>query len=144
MDGKCLCGAVSFEIEGPLPNLYQCHCSKCRKLSGSSSDTATFLNREQFKWRSGLDVIQSYRMESGYRSDFCQKCGSSVPHLMDNQKQYWIPAGLLNEAGNEKVVAHLYVSHKAIWDVLGGQGTQFAEMPPMDELNQLLQIKRNS
>lgn len=144
MEGQCLCGTVSFEIEGPLPNLYQCHCSICRKLSGSSSDTATFLNREQFKWRSGLDVIQSYRMESGYRSDFCQKCGSSVPHLMDNQEQYWIPAGLLDESGNEKVVAHLYVSRKAIWDVLAGQGTQFAEMPPMDELNQLFQIKRSS
>ncbi|QPL53190.1 MULTISPECIES: GFA family protein [Vibrio] len=133
-----------LKIEEPLPNLYQCHCSKCRKLSGSSSDTANFLDRDQFKWLSGLDVIQSYRMESGYRSDFCQKCGSSVPYLMDNQKQYWVPAGLLDEAGDERVVAQLYVSNKAMWDEIGGQGTQFAAIPSMKELNQLLQIKRNS
>ncbi len=38
MHGQCLCGAVKFEILGPLPKLYQCHCSLCRKQSGSASN----------------------------------------------------------------------------------------------------------
>jgi hypothetical protein len=25
MHGECLCGEIKFEIEGELPNFYQCH-----------------------------------------------------------------------------------------------------------------------
>lgn len=32
--GSCLCGAVTFEIEGDLRAPDACHCSKCRKQSG--------------------------------------------------------------------------------------------------------------
>lgn len=32
--GSCLCGAVTFEVQGDLPAPSACHCSKCRKHSG--------------------------------------------------------------------------------------------------------------
>jgi hypothetical protein len=32
--GACLCGAVSFEVEGKLAAPDACHCSQCRKQSG--------------------------------------------------------------------------------------------------------------
>ncbi len=140
MIGKCLCGAVQFEVSGPLPNFYQCHCSLCRKLSGSASDTAMFLNRVQFRWVSGEDRIASFVRESGYRSDFCRVCGSTVPHAMQNGRQYWVPAGLLEDAGTgNEVAAHLYVQSRASWDVIGGNAVQYAEMPDMDTLDRLLQ-----
>ncbi|MXR67292.1 aldehyde-activating protein [Shewanella sp. JBTF-M18] len=139
MKGKCLCGDVEFYISGPLPHFYQCHCSLCRKLSASSSDTATFLNREQFTWIKGESIVNSYITETGYRSDFCSKCGSTVPHLMSNKKQYWIPAGLLDDAKDSRVVAHLFVESKANWDNIGDSGTQFEEMPDMETLNNVLQ-----
>ena len=33
--GSCLCGAVSFEIQGSLHNARYCHCTNCRKFSGT-------------------------------------------------------------------------------------------------------------
>lgn len=139
MKGKCLCGDVEFQINGHLPNLYQCHCSLCRKLSGSSSDTATFLNKEQFNWIKGTSIIHSYKTETGYRSDFCSKCGSNVPHLMDNGRQYWIPAGLLDDAGDSHIAAHLFVDSKARWDNICDSGKQYKEMPEIEILNKTLQ-----
>ncbi|RXJ71900.1 aldehyde-activating protein [Veronia nyctiphanis] len=139
MNGKCLCGDVEFSISGHLPHLYQCHCSLCRKLSGSSSDTATFLNKEQFAWIKGEPIINSYRTDSGYRSDFCSKCGSNVLHLMDNRRQYWIPAGLLNDSKDNQIAAHLFVNSKASWDIICDVGTQFKEMPDINVLNKALQ-----
>ncbi|PRY63410.1 hypothetical protein B0H98_1085 [Vreelandella songnenensis] len=44
MTGECLCGEVKFEIDGKLPNLYQCHCSLCRKTTGSTANAATFVS----------------------------------------------------------------------------------------------------
>ena len=49
MIGKCLCGEVQFEILGDLPNLYQCHCSLCRKVSGSSSNSAMLIEAKNYK-----------------------------------------------------------------------------------------------
>ena len=40
MKGACLCGKVRFEILGEVPNLYQCHCSECRKATGTSANAA--------------------------------------------------------------------------------------------------------
>ncbi|GAB2883335.1 GFA family protein [Microbulbifer echini] len=138
MNGKCLCGAVEFQLDGPLPDLYQCHCSLCRKLSGSASDTAMFIGRDQFRWVRGLDKISSYRKTTGFRADFCGSCGSTVPHLMSNTTHFWVPAGLLDGEFSGKVAVHLHVNSKACWDEIGGQGEHFAEMPEIEELSRLL------
>lgn len=138
MNGKCLCGAVEFQLEEPVPSLYQCHCSLCRKLSGSASDTAMFVERSQFRWVRGLDKVSSYRTATGYRSDFCSGCGSTVPHLMGNTTHFWVPAGLIEGSLESQVVAHLYVDSKATWDDIGGGGERFAEMPDIEELTRLL------
>jgi hypothetical protein len=139
--GSCLCGSVEFEITGDLPDFYQCHCSLCRRLSASASDTATFLNKEQFRWRKGESNIRQFALPSGYRSDFCSTCGSTVPHAMGNQTQVWVPGGLLPGDVSSRVTYHLYVGSKAHWDEIGDSGTQHPEMPDMDTLNDILQRK---
>ncbi|WP_444927356.1 GFA family protein [Microbulbifer sp. TRSA002] len=138
MNGKCLCGGVEFQLEEPIPNLYQCHCSLCRKLSGSASDTAMFISRDQFRWVRGLDRISSFRTPTGYRSDFCSGCGSTVPHLMSNTTHFWVPAGLLEGDIDGKVVAHLCTESKASWDEISGEAECFNEMPELERLMYLL------
>jgi hypothetical protein len=34
--GSCLCGAVSFEVSGAFDSFFLCHCSRCRKDTGSA------------------------------------------------------------------------------------------------------------
>ena len=38
--GSCLCGGVSFTIEGPLRGVVVCHCGQCRKTTGSRVEAA--------------------------------------------------------------------------------------------------------
>jgi len=141
MLGKCLCGEVQFEVVGQLPNFYQCHCSLCRKLTGSASDTATFVDTRQFIWVNGVQNIKSFTTATGYRSDFCNECGSNVPHLMNNKVQYWVPAGLLEGQTTSVVSAHLFVKSKATWDVIGDEGILYTQMPKIEALNHLLAVK---
>ncbi|WP_446685632.1 GFA family protein [Marinobacter arenosus] len=47
MKGECLCGNVKFEIEEEIRNLYQCHCSLCRKATGAAANAATFVQGSQ-------------------------------------------------------------------------------------------------
>jgi hypothetical protein len=139
MQGKCLCGAIQFELEGDVPNLYQCHCSLCRKVTGSSANAAFRIAADQFKWISGSGQIREFITESGFKSHFCETCGSPVPNLTSNDDAYWIPAGLLEETAALELVAHLYLGSKASWDVIADVGEHFAEMPDAAALDRLLQ-----
>ena len=139
MIGKCLCGEVQFEILGNLPNLYQCHCSLCRKVSGSSSNSAMLIEAKNYKWICGYQLIPSFARSSGFRSDFCLKCGSPVPNEMKRGNGYWIPVGLLEESLDVEVAVHLYVGSKACWHSIGGNANQYEEMPDISTLNKALQ-----
>lgn len=120
-----------------MPNLYQCHCSLCRKVTGTSANAATFIELEEFNWLSGQEHIRSYVKDTGFRSDFCLSCGSPVPNVLTNTDMYWVPAGLLEETDGFKVVQHIYSESKAHWDVICG-GEEHAEMPSLESLNKAL------
>ncbi|MDQ7733136.1 GFA family protein [Halomonas sp. SpR1] len=116
MKGECLCGEVAFEIDGGLPNLYQCHCSLCRKATGAKANAATFVSEEHFRWLSGQSSISSFQKPTGYRSDFCSACGSPVPNRLRNTELVWVPAGLLDEATSARVAVHLHLASAAEWE----------------------------
>ncbi len=125
LDGSCLCGAVSFEIDGHTSDLYQCHCSVCRKATGSSGISVFLTNGKAFRWLTGTQSIQLFKTSSGYRSVFCKICGSRLPDPNPDQTTFWIPAGLINQTHiPNKVAAHIYVGSKASWDKIGDSGIQ--------------------
>src|SRR5262245_19556634 len=115
MRGKCLCERIEFELLGATPKFYQCHCSLCRKQGGTSSNTATIVEARDFRWLSGQDGISSFVKPTGFRSDFCSRCGSPVPNPLRSTPYYWVPAGLLEGSEQLEIVAHLYVGSKASW-----------------------------
>jgi hypothetical protein len=139
MIGKCLCGEVQFEIFGGIPNLYQCHCSLCRKVTGSSANAATFIDHENYEWLSGQENVRSYVKETGFRSDFCATCGCPVPNVLRSTDKYWIPAGLLEDSEGVEVTEHIYTNSKAQWDIIGGHCTEHEGMPSLSSLSKALQ-----
>lgn len=127
LNGSCLCGSIKFEILGEVTDIYQCHCSLCRKAQGSAGISACLCSSRDFRWLSGQQQIEVYQLPSGYRSVFCRICGSHVPDADEARSTYWIPAGLLDmQDPGLKVGAHVFVASKAAWDKIGDEGTQFA------------------
>ncbi|TVT57144.1 MAG: GFA family protein [Azoarcus sp. PHD] len=113
--GECLCGEVRFEI-GALPNLYQCHCSLCRRATGSAANAATFVQRAHFRWVSGQERIRSFQKPGGYRTDFCSVCGSPVPNVLRGTEMFWVPVGLLTDLVASRISAHLHLASAAAWE----------------------------
>ena len=141
MRGECLCGAVSFELSGELPNLYQCHCSLCRKVTGSSANAAFRVARDQLAWTSGEDRVSEYETGTGFKSHFCSRCGSPLPNLTAQGSAWWVPVGLLQDSDDLQVAAHLFVASRAAWDRIPDNGRQFDTMPGPDDLARLLRRK---
>jgi hypothetical protein len=144
MNGQCLCGAVKFRLKQKPSNIYQCHCSQCRKITGTSSNSSCIVHKSEFEWLEGKSNISSYSHDSGYRSDFCRTCGSSLPNEIRGTSFYWVPVGALDDSMNIKVVAHLCVNSKASWERIIGEGIKYSGVPDFNELLTVVGLKPNN
>ena len=138
MRGVCLCGGIEFEVLPPVPRLYRCHCSLCRKQGGSSSNASLVIPAHQLRWISAQDLVRSYIKPTGFRSDFCSLCGSPVPSQLRSSSLVWVPAGLLEGGDALEVGAHLFLGSRASWDQLPSSGARYETAPPFRELMALL------
>ena len=138
MRGSCLCGKIEFEVTSYPTKIYQCHCSLCRKHSGSSSNSSLVVEATSFNWISGQENILSFVKPTGFRSDFCSRCGSPVPNPLRATAYYWVPVGLLDGKVNLEVGAHLFVASKASWDTIPAGARQYETVPEFSEFIRFL------
>ena len=138
MHGQCLCGQVSFAIDAPLLKLYRCHCSLCRRHTGTAANCAAIVDAACFRWLTGDGLIASWNKATGYRSDFCRSCGSPVPHRLTLRDAYWVPAGLLDDSAALSVVADFHLDSRAAWDNAATAAASFANFPAIEEFFALM------
>jgi hypothetical protein len=126
--GECNCGAVAFEIAAELSGVFVCHCSICRRLTGSNGIAVVVVDNEAFRWVRGEEHIATWKKSKGdWQAWFCRICGSPLPGANDERRTF-IPAGLISEGGESlRVVHHIWVASKAVWDEIGSSGRQHPE-----------------
>lgn len=126
LSGECNCGAVAFEINAEVKDVYVCHCSICRKWSGNNGVAVIVVTNNALRWKRGRDQIRTWsKPGADWQSSFCSTCGSALPVANDDQ-QVAVPAGLLDDAeGNLSVAAHIWVGSKANWDEIGDKGRKY-------------------
>jgi hypothetical protein len=109
--GRCLCGAVRYEVRGPLRDVLLCHCVECRRWSGHTF-AATAARREDLVLLEsrGLRWAASPESESDARRGFCGECGSSLFWEAPARDTVSIAAGTLDEPTGLQVRGHVYVS----------------------------------
>ena len=116
MQGSCFCGDVTFEITIDKTEAYHCHCSICRKVTGSKFNTAFTLSADHFKWTSSTDGIKQFQKNGqGFSNYFCTNCGCTVPNRYQ-EVNFWVPAGLIDDENCIQVTKHIFVESKAKWD----------------------------
>ena len=95
--GRCLCGAVQFEIDGRLGPAIYCHCSQCRRASGSAFAANASVRARYLRFRSGRDAIREYESTPGKFRAFCSRCGSPVySRLASDPETFRIRLGTLD------------------------------------------------
>lgn len=115
--GSCLCGAVRFEITGAFEQFFLCHCSRCRKGSGSAHGANLFSTTARIEWLSGQNKIKTYRVpDSRHERSFCIECGSMAPGVKANGALLIVPAGSLDTPIEKRPAAHICTASRANWD----------------------------
>lgn len=78
--GSCHCGAVRFEVEGPIRDALACHCTQCRKVSGHYWAAASV---PVAHWRVTEDRgLCWFRSSPVAQRGFCGECGATL---------FWLP-----------------------------------------------------
>lgn len=114
--GSCLCGAISYEIHGTPQGMYYCHCSMCRKASGSTFATNMLVQKTDFVLKSGISVLKAYQSSAGESRYFCSQCGSPIYSEAEvRQNMVSVRCGGLDEAPPGRPTEHIYVGSKAPW-----------------------------
>lgn len=126
--GACNCGAVQFEVDAALSGVYVCHCSICRRSTGSNGIAVVVVDNDRFRCVSGREHIVTWKKpQSHWQTWFCGICGSRVPGENDATRMF-VPAGAITQGGEGlKVIHHIWVGSKAPWDVIGDAGQQHTE-----------------
>jgi hypothetical protein len=113
--GSCLCGARTYEIDGDFDGVWVCHCSLCRKVSGSGGIAIVIVPKERFRWLSGADHATRYELRSSYSVTRCATCGSPLP-AEEDEKHVYLPAGSLDDPLDTGISNHIFCGSKADWD----------------------------
>ncbi len=114
---SCLCGGVKLTIKGVISSIIHCHCSLCRKSSGTAYATNGFVEREDVTISDGEELITFYEMKPGKKRHFCRRCASPLFSSNDQDlKRYRLRLGILDSDINERPISHNFVTSKADWD----------------------------
>ena len=117
--GSCLCGAVKYEVSGPLRPVIACHCEQCRKQTGNyMSATAAddgdleIADSPALKW---------YRSSATAKRGFCSECGSVLFWKGDGLDYTSITAGSLDGKTGLALEGHIFCANAGdYYEIAGG------------------------
>lgn len=109
--GGCLCGAVRYEVRGPLRDIVNCHCTMCRRLHGA-------FGAHSKARKADIDIVEDdglawYATSDRARRGFCRACGSNLFWEPVDQDATGIVAGTLDPPTGLKTLGHIFTAEKS-------------------------------
>jgi hypothetical protein len=128
LTGSCLCGARAYEIDGDVDGVLICHCSLCRKASGSGGMAILKVPADRFRWVRGEDHGVTFALRPTYSITRCKTCGAPLPAETDADNVY-VTAGTLDTPLGRGVRMRMFCASRADWDRDGPDARSFDERP---------------
>ncbi len=115
--GSCLCGSVTYQFSGPEFVFQYCHCSRCRKFTGSAYAANIIVAPQQFEWLNGETLVGRFELPDAkhFATCFCTRCGSSLPWLAQSGEAVIVPAGTLDEDPDIRPIHNIFFQDRAPW-----------------------------
>lgn len=116
LKGSCLCDGVKYEIDSELAAVTNCHCSLCRKMSGSAFASGATIPTSSFRFVTGQELLKEWESSPGYHRVFCGRCGSPIlKRKAKDPDSLRLRVGTLDGDPGVKMSKHIHVDSKAPW-----------------------------
>jgi hypothetical protein len=130
LKGSCLCGKVKLEVADEFKYMGNCHCSECRKFTGSDYSSAGGVALDKLIVIEGAEHIQTYQKSANTELSFCRHCGSSL-YSKKNNGIVNVRLGILDDVPSHKPSFHIFVTSKAPWNDITDGLKQFEAEPKL-------------
>ena len=112
--GGCLCGAVRYQLSGPVTALCFCHCASCRRATGAPMVPWGTFAREAVRITHGR--LSEYRSSPQVWRGFCSRCGPSLSYRHEARAaEIDVTLATLDEATQLPPTMHVWVADKLPW-----------------------------
>jgi hypothetical protein len=125
--GRCLCGAVRYEVRGPLRDVVICHCRRCRRTHGHAAAYAACHASQLVLVDAG--ALRWYEAEERRRG-FCAECGASLFWRAAGRETVSISAGSLDEPTGLETIAQIFTADAGDYYEVGAEGERFPQAMP--------------
>lgn len=129
LTGSCLCGAVRYRVKDEFVYALICHCSQCRRATGSAFKPFGGIQKEKLELVAGKRSLLRYGGDVAH-DVHCRKCGSLLYSWFRDSPYVHVTYGTLTEQPTLEPTAHIYVGSKASWDRILDDLPQHQELPP--------------
>jgi hypothetical protein len=107
---------VKYEIDSDIKKITHCHCSLCRKMSGSAFSTGATIPAASLRLVAGKELIRAWESSPGYFREFCGRCGSPIlKRKAKDPENLRLRVGTLDSDPGISPSQHLHVGSKAPW-----------------------------
>jgi hypothetical protein len=127
--GRCACKAVAYEVSDEFVAAYNCHCSKCRAMTGSAFLPWGEIEREKLRVTEGVESLTVVGDADADHAMYCRECLSLLYWTARNGVYVRVPYGSLVDEPALKPTAHMFVGSKAPWHEILDDLPQHHEYP---------------
>ncbi len=131
IEGACLCGGSRYRITGSIRGFQYCHCTRCRRFTGSAHAANLFVGIDDFVWTEGEENVGTFMLdgEPPFPTAFCKTCGSSLPSVSSTGRFWVIPAGTLFCDPGMRPERSIFWGSRAPWFRCTSELPEFEELP---------------
>jgi hypothetical protein len=114
LTGECFCRAVRYAVADAFEYALNCHCSNCRRTTGSAFKPFAGIARDKLGITSGDDNVMIHGDDAGHDAH-CRRCGSLLYSVVRDGAYVHVAMGTLVDAPAIRPSAHIFVGSKAPW-----------------------------
>jgi hypothetical protein len=124
--GKCQCGAVHYTVADEFVYAANCHCSMCRRATGSAFKPFAGIEREKLRIIKGDENLMIIGNENG-NDTRCKVCGSLLYSVVRDGTFVHVAMGTLIDDPTIRPSKHIFVGSKAHWFTIADDLPQYEE-----------------
>lgn len=114
LTGRCACGAVTWESDGPVLWAGHCHCQSCREACSAPFTSFFGVPRAGVRWTGAL--AERFTSDGKVRRQFCPKCGAQMTYQYEGwPDETHLYAASLDDPTDFTPQAHYHYSEKLPW-----------------------------
>ena len=127
LTGSCLCGVVQYRVEDEFKYALNCHCSDCRRATGSAFKAFAGIERHKLTLTKGTEHVLIFGDANADHDERCKLCGSLLYSVVREGAFVHVTMGTLIDEPTIRPTKHIFVSDKAPWFTITD------ELPQHDE-----------